>query len=140
MWPPLVPRLPWSSAGRAKGLECVEGRLMTRLAELCGALEVPCAMLEQVDNFPRHAHHAQVMQVWQQSGYSCRWQRTLDLLDILPASRRRYLAVLVHASVLEVGVMPQQAWPRAKRPTLDSEQGFLPLPRKSSFPPLLCWI
>ena len=125
-----APCPPWSGAGRSRGLHTAEGRLMIRLADVCGCLGIPVVIIEQVASFQRHEHFPTVLQAWKEAGYTWRFQQTLDLLDLLPCSRSRFIAVLVHASVLEVGSLPLEAWCSQKRTTLGKAEAIMPLPRE----------
>ena len=118
----------WSVAGFSRGLTSQEGKLMLRAADICGAMQPKAVLLEQVEGFPKHADYSAVMCAWASVGFTVQWKATLDLLDVLPTSRKRFLAVLTHTSV--PGVLPRlpQAWSTGKRPTLQSASALFKLP------------
>ena len=120
----------WSAAAGARGLQTREGNLLLQLAGICGAIEAPLVLLEQVGNFSRHSDFQLVSEAWERAGYVRRWYNTLDLQDFLPVSRARYLAVLQHrrceSSLLQI---PGEAWTCTKRMNLAEADAILPHPQ-----------
>ena len=110
----------WSTAGFQRRLTSPEGQLLLRSADVCGAAEIPYVVLEQVEGFMKHADYSFVISAWATAGYVVAWQATLDLLDLLPTSRRRFLAVLIHRRVAQRPMVPAVAWTKHRRPTLAS--------------------
>ena len=123
-----APCPPWSGAGRAQGLHSPDGQLLAKMADVCGAVAVPYIFIEQVANFPQHAHFKQILDLWKTAGYKAYWQGTLDLHDILPGSRRRFLQVLVHEHAPPPQPAPIESWSTAKRTSLAEAQVILPMP------------
>ena len=119
----------WSNAARSRGLHSREGSLLLHMAGVCGCLGIPVVALEQVDHFPKHADYEAVMTAWRSAGYVQVWSSVLDLLDLLPASRRRFLAVLVHKeSGLPLLPLAGENWLRCNIPTLARADAIFPLP------------
>ena len=119
----------WSNAARSRGLHSREGSLLLHMAGVCGCLGIPVVALEQVDHFPKHADYEAVMTAWRSAGYVQVWSAVLDLLDLLPASRRRFLAVLVHKeSGLPLLPLAGENWLRCNIPTLARADAIFPLP------------
>ena len=120
-----APCPPWS---RAAGLLHADGQLLLRVADICGALEIPVVVLEQVDNFPNHRDFQAVCRAWSLSGYEVRWQQTLDTQAILPAARKRHLMVFCHRKCPQGFALPAVGWGLTGCPTLRSSQVLLELP------------
>ena len=119
----------WSTAASGRGLQTAEGGLLLHMAGVCAALEIPLVLIEQVEGFGRHPDYGSVVSAWERAGYVQRWCNTLDLLDFLPASRRRYLAILQHKScALSVLPIPGEAWTPGRRMTLAQADVLFPLP------------
>ena len=53
-------------------------------------------LIEQVANFCKHVHFPLVLHAWSMAGYVVAWQDTLNLLDVLPGQRVRFLLMLRH--------------------------------------------
>ena len=118
----------WSSAAYGKGLSCQEGRLLLRAADICGAMMSPVVLLEQVEGFWKHADCAAVLKAWGDVGYTMQWKATLDLQEVLPTTRRRFLAVLTHRRLHPFVPSFQEAWSLGARPTLRSACAIFNMP------------
>ncbi|CAE6968657.1 unnamed protein product [Symbiodinium sp. CCMP2456] len=127
-----APCQPWSSAGSEQGLHSDDGRLLLRAADIAGFFRVPVVLLEQVANFATHPHFAAVMHAWSLAGYSVQWQATLNLLDILPGQRQRFLMVLQHRGHANTKQLQVNSWSISKRMNLGQARVLFDLP-----PPLL---
>ena len=66
-----TPCPPWSGAGRARGLDSPEGRLLERMVAVCQVAGVRYVLLEQVENYPRHPHFRKVQGARSLSPYCC---------------------------------------------------------------------
>ena len=122
-----APCQPWSRAGTGSGLCSSEGQLLLRIADIAGACKIPIVLLEQVEFFPKHQHFAQVMQAWQECGYTVLWQQSLNLRDVLPGQRMRHLIVLGRPG-LPAGLIDQGFWAVVKRQSLALADVIFPLP------------
>eukprot|EP00439_Symbiodinium_sp_Y106_P041245 s380_g5.t1 len=122
-----APCQPWSVGGQGSGLEDAEGRLLLHLFGQLSALQTPVVVMEQVPGFRHHPHYDQVCQAWQDAGYVEAWSGILDLIEIAPVTRKRFLLVLVRQGlefpklVLEWPILP-------RRPTIGSHDCILRLP------------
>ena len=78
--------------------------------------------------FRQHSHYKQVLEAWLAQGYRVACQGTVDLLDLLPYSRNRFLLILVHKDVpLDAG--PEFfKWPCSRKSCLQSESAIFDLP------------
>ena len=120
----------WSGAAKARGLQTREGGLLLQLAGVCGSLAIPLVLIEQVEGFSKHPDFPAVSSAWEEAGYIRRWSNTLDLMDCLPVSRRRYLAVMQHRSCPHSALpLPGEAWTSAPRMTLAQAEVIFPLPK-----------
>ena len=122
------PCQPWSRAGRESGLHSEEGMLVLRVIDILGAFAIPIVLFEQVANFAQHPHHAFIMQAWQDAGYTILWQSTLDLVDVLPGHRSRFLLVLGHRSLKTQAPLTVGAWHTQRRQNLGMAKVLMPLP------------
>ena len=122
-----APCQPWSVGGQGSGLEDADGRLLLHLFGQLSALQTPVVVMEQVPGFRHHPHYDQVCQAWQDAGYVEAWSGILDLIEIAPVTRKRFLLVLVRQGlefpklVLEWPILP-------RRPTIGSHDCILRLP------------
>ena len=123
-----APCQPWSTAGRESGLSCQDGRLLLHLARVCGQRAIPVVVIEQVAGFPHHAHYEQVLSAWRQEGYAMICRGTVNLHDVLPSSRSRFLTVLAHVSVPEAPGLAQFVWPERCVSTIDQSHAIFDLP------------
>ena len=123
-----APCPPWSRAASAPGLKHHDGRLLLRMADVCGSARVPVVVLEQVEGFPQHPDFQEVCRAWTLSGYKVLWQCTLDTQAILPAARKRHLMVLAHRDTAAGFPLPQVSWNMGRQPTLAMAQALLDLP------------
>ncbi|CAE7258026.1 unnamed protein product, partial [Symbiodinium microadriaticum] len=127
-----APCQPWSSAGNEQGLGSDEGLLLLRAIDVVGLFRVPIVLLEQVSNFTNHPHFDTVMHAWSVAGYTVQWQATLNLLDILPGQRQRFLMVLAHKCHVGRKQIQPGSWTVDKRINLGQAKVLYDLP-----PPLL---
>ena len=122
------PCQPWSRAGRESGLASSEGSLVLRMIDILGAFQIPLVLFEQVANFPQHPHFDFVMAAWKDAGYKVLWQATLDLVDVLPGHRNRFLLVLGHQSMQKLTPITVGAWHTQRRLNLGMAKIPMPLP------------
>ena len=127
-----APCQPWSCAGSEQGLDSQDGLLLLRAADVLGSFGVPVVLLEQVANFPLHPHYAAVMQAWTQAGYRIEWQASLNLLDVLPGQRVRFLLVLLHSSCEGAKALHMGAWTTGRRINLGQARAIFALPPQIS--------
>ena len=123
-----APCPPWSRAGAEAGLDSPDGRLFLKQAELHGRLQTPVVVLEQVAGYQSHAHYHVVARAWRQAGYTIVCQGCLNLDQVLPVSRTRFLQVLRHESVPGKSGPSSFAWPKTAPLTLGSASALCELP------------
>ena len=122
------PCQPWSGGGSGSGLESPDGRVMLHLFAQAAFLEVPVIVLEQVPGFPLHPHFPVVRKAWTEAGYHEQWSSTVDLLEVAPVARKRFLLVLTRKEVQPPLLTAE--WPVLPyRPTLGSFDVLLQLPK-----------
>ena len=123
-----APCQPWSSAGRESGLTSQDGRLLVHLARVCGSRAVPVVVIEQVSGFPHHGHFHQVLSEWSQAGYRVVCRGSVNLHDILPTSRLRFLLVLAHHSLPDDDGLAQFVWPERLSTSLGQAHAVFDIP------------
>ena len=123
-----APCQPWSVGGLGSGLDSEDGRLLLHVFGQMAFLQPPVIVLEQVHGFRTHPHSVQVQQAWIEAGYREAWSSVLDMVDVAPTSRKRYLLVLLRVD-LEGAPALQFEWPvLPRRPTLGTFDCVLNLP------------
>ena len=123
-----APCQPWSVGGLGSGLDSEDGRLMLHAFGQMAFLQPPVLVLEQVPGFRKHPHFEQVQLAWTQAGYREAWSGILDMIDVAPSSRKRFLLVLVRCD-LEDAPRLQLEWPvLPRRPSLGAFDCILRLP------------
>lgn len=66
--------------------------------------------MENVANFRQHGHFQLILEVLQWLGWSVRWETTLDLGDILPQKRDRFLMILVRQGGVDKPAFQCLSW------------------------------
>ncbi|CAE7340139.1 unnamed protein product [Symbiodinium necroappetens] len=123
-----APCQPWSSAGSEQGLSSEDGLLLLRAADIVGLFQIPLVLLEQVAHFTNHPHFATVMHAWSLAGYVIQWQASLNLLDVLPSQRQRFLMVLSHRTNAGHKQLQPGSWTIDKRINLGQAKVLFDLP------------
>ena len=123
-----APCQPWSGAGSEQGLASADGQLLLRTADVLGAFSVPYVLLEQVAHFQAHPHYNKVLSIWDQAGYVIVWHATLNLLDVLPGQRKRFLLVLRHRSAPIARALNVGTWTTSRRMNLGQARVLFQLP------------
>ena len=123
-----APCQPWSSAGSEQGLGSEDGLLLLRAADIVGLFQIPLVLLEQVAHFTSHPHFATVMHAWSLAGYAIQWQASLNLLDVLPSQRQRFLMVLSHRTHASRKQLQPGSWTIDKRINLGQAKVLFDLP------------
>ena len=78
--------------------------------------------------FVLHPHFGFLRDLWSSLGYKLLWSDTVDLGDVAPSTRPRYLAVFARADVAPPAGLPRFPMVLPKRPTLRSFKCILRLP------------
>ncbi|CAE7289892.1 Trdmt1 [Symbiodinium sp. CCMP2592] len=123
-----APCQPWSRAGSESGVASEEGMLMLRIIDILGVFRTPWVAFEQVANFPDHPHFGFIMNAWSEAGYQILWRASLDLVDVLPGHRKRFLLVLGHRLTASPKAFTVGAWNMEKRLNLGLGKVLIPLP------------
>ena len=115
-WEPEViaisaPCPPWSNASSQAGLQSDKGRLLLKAIALCRVLRPRLILLEQVQGFAGHPHKKVIIKVLHWAGYQIKWQGSLDLNEILPVRRVRWLAIASRVHDTQLAQVPWQGWP-----------------------------
>ena len=118
----------WSRAGNETGLDSEDGMLILRVIDILGALQTPWVLFEQVANFAKHPHSGFIMSAWDEAGYQVLWGATLDLADVLPGRRNRFLMVLSHRRTSTPKAFAVGAWHTQRRLNLGLAKVLVPLP------------
>ena len=127
IWRCSPPCQPWSTAGSQQGLHDQDGQLLLRLLSLMQAHQPGIVCVEEVAGFRKHAHYDTVRCIWEDIGYFEAWGEVVDLLDVAPQGRNRFLIVLVRKDKQE-GLPRLQGEPvLPKRPTLSTFDCLLQL-------------
>lgn len=116
---------PWSSAANALGLECHQGQLLAETIGILKTLRPRIILLEQVGGFAGHQDKSKIMRQLRWAGYILRWGKTVDLQQVCPARRIRWLGIATRANDKSI-VHPQfQMWPKCDQQTPRSFQAIL---------------
>ena len=99
-----APCPPWSGASSQKGLHTTEGQLFMRSIGLCKLLRPKIILIEQVAGFHSHPHRVWIEKALWFSGYQLRFSRVIDLGDVMPVRRLRWLGVayFIHGEGLQM--------------------------------------
>ena len=127
------PCQPWSTAGRQTGLDSPDGRLLLRLAAVCGAVQVPVVCIEEVQGFRTHPDFGVVMRAWQEKGYTCVYEQALQLSEVAPTWRKRFFLIFCYkdSGRLSQGPLHVMNWHAHPRPSLAGLRAYFPvLPSK----------
>ena len=85
----------WTHGGKRKGLLDDNGLQLLNLLAVLRVSQTPWVALENVDGLRTHAHWPMIAQAIIFAGYRFVWEGISDLAQVLPMTRKRYLALLV---------------------------------------------
>ena len=85
----------WTHGGKRKGLLDDNGLQLLNLLAVLRVSQTPWVALENVDGLRTHAHWPMMAQAIIFAGYRFVWEGISDLAQVLPMTRKRYLALLV---------------------------------------------
>ena len=85
----------WTHGGKRKGLLDDNGLQLLNLLAVLRVSQTPWVALENVDGLRTHAHWPTIAQAIIFAGYRFVWEGISDLAQVLPMTRKRYLALLV---------------------------------------------
>eukprot|EP00438_Fugacium_kawagutii_P026604 Skav213730 [mRNA] locus=scaffold2563:259738:264541:- [translate_table: standard] len=109
-WTISSPCQSWSGAGSQQGFEHPNGMCFASTVTQARIHRPKVLMLEQAPGFPKHAHFRLAMTLMRWAGYREVFSATLDLANITPTRRSRWLAIFVHEEA-EVTDISMQSWP-----------------------------
>ena len=126
---------PWSfpnAKSSSTGLLSPDGLIM--IESLVKAFEIGAGVvaLESVATLPEHPHWKIVEAVIEAYGYKVVWSKVLDLADIIPQHRRRFLLLIAHMAVYDRNIALNEpviceSWPDFPKPTIGSYGVIMPL-------------
>ena len=120
------PCQPWSRSGRAKGFGDENGLVAIDALGFIRLARPPVAFLENVSSIMEHEHFRLFLKCIQWSGYHLCWHQNVEISKWTPASRNRWIAVLVdgYRPHLVFNLSPI-AFPTFGRMTLGSFESIL---------------
>ena len=89
------PCQPWSSAGSEGGLDSSDGHLMVDALVYAKLLRPRVVVFEQVAGFALHPHRPHILKILRCAGFKDVFARTVDVSDVAPVHRLRYLLIAV---------------------------------------------
>ena len=89
------PCQPWSKSGRVRGFGDDNGLVAIDALGYIRLARPPLAMLENVSSICEHPHYQLFIKCIKWAGYRVCWQQSVDNAKFTPASRSRWIAVLI---------------------------------------------
>ena len=108
------------------GLMCDVGMLIPETLWRIKVLGCPVMMFENVSTLKQHPQWPVIQSLFVAFGWKILWEGVVNLSDLVPQNRTRYLAVLVRDTCIHDGAMHQlvvnglSMWPKCDQPTLGS--------------------
>ena len=98
-----------------------DGMLTVEAIRRACILEVPVILFENVMTMTTHPHFPVIKMVLEYYDYVIVWEKCLNLSDICPQNRVRFLALIVNKSIEFMAEnVPFTTWPSVQKPTLAS--------------------
>ena len=110
---------PWSMATSALGLMKEEGRLTVEAIAICNLLRPKVILFENVAAMKCHEHWGLIRDVLLWCGYSIRFGRAMNLSDLAPQNRDRFIMVATRDGI-DLHPHMCTTWPSIARPTMES--------------------
>ena len=117
---------PWSMATSALGLMKEEGRLTVEAIAICNLLRPKVILFENVAAMKCHEHWGLIRDVLLWCGYSIRFGRAMNLSDLAPQNRDRFIMVATRDGI-DLHPHMCTTWPSIARPTMESFDCILPM-------------
>ena len=115
---------PWSypnMSSPSSGLLCDIGLLLPETLWKAMLMGARVMIFENVATLKQHPHWPVVVAMFEVFGWKLAWDSILNLSDLIPQNRSRYLAVLVRLDCEEFVAKPSfVSWPKSDQPTLGS--------------------
>lgn len=89
------PCQPWSRSGGARGFEDDNGLVAADALGYIRLARPPVVFLENVSSISEHSHFRLFLKCIQWSGYRVCWRQCIELSKFTPASRNRWVAILI---------------------------------------------
>lgn len=129
------PCQPWSfpnAQSPTTGLLSSDGLIMIEALVKSFEMSTGIVALESVATLPEHPHWKVVLMVVEAYGYKLVWSAVLDLAEMIPQHRRRFLALIMHPHVVENNAALDtpiccESWPKLQKPTIGSYGVLAPL-------------
>ena len=110
LWTLSPPCQPWSSAGRAQGLEDARAQSLPKAFAAARFHQPPLLLFENVKGFRQHPQYPVFGQLLSWAGYQIFHENVIELAEICPIRRPRYLAILVRRDISWNDLPSWQPW------------------------------
>ena len=125
MWLISAPCKSWSGAGRSQGFQSEDGLSLAESIAQTRIFRPKIVALEQVKGFRDHHHYPIACRLFEWAGFTPIIQCSLDLVDLTPVKRNRWLALYIRTEDAQnFHAFQPQAWPSipATVSTFDASQ------------------
>ena len=113
LWLISAPCKSWSSAGRQQGFHSPDGLCLAESIAQTRIFRPKIVALEQVKGFRDHQHYPIACRMFEWAGYSPLVQCALDLEDLTPSKRKRWLALYIRTQDADAyAAFTPQPWPQ----------------------------
>eukprot|EP00438_Fugacium_kawagutii_P004950 Skav216522 [mRNA] locus=scaffold4485:211565:215905:- [translate_table: standard] len=99
---------PWSNAAAGHGLASGQGMIFPEALMLGKYLKPDIILVENVVGVSQHEHYAQLIHTMQHVGYKLLWSGTIELANLCPVKRPRWLALMVRVGDDSITELPMQ--------------------------------
>eukprot|EP00435_Cladocopium_sp_Y103_P055143 s189_g18.t1 len=117
----------WSLADASPGLSRCDGFLLLQTLTYIAYLRPKMCACENVSNLKRHRHFQVVLQVLDWMNYRVHWSICLDLKEIIPQHRDRFLLLLADCNDVYLPRYRPVKWPVSQLQTLRTYQVVMKL-------------
>ena len=101
---------PWSFAANEKGINSPEGQTFLESLTAVKLIRPRIVIIEQVSGFYQHQHKPLIMQQMRWAGYSFTWGKLVDMEQICPTHRVRWLGMFTRITDVCIIKSPFQMW------------------------------
>ena len=127
-WCTSPPCPPFSTASSGAGVTAPDGKALLHVLALAEVFRPPMICIEQVSGFKQHPHFGFCQGIWEFLGYKMVWSDCINLLDVAPTSRPRFLGLLVRDDALPPTPLCSFRLALPPRPSLGSFGCLVDLP------------
>ena len=89
---------PWSKANHGPGLAVPDGALLLDVLGVFKLTQPKVIAIEMVAGMSDHSHYRHIRDFLRFAGFHIRWSTTLNLRDVLPQNRERFLVIAVRCT------------------------------------------